>query len=327
MARVLSGVQPSGTLHVGNYLGAFRQWVAGQAVDDGFFCVVDLHALTTENSPEQIRARSFETATGLLASGLDPDQCTIFLQSHVPEHAELAWILECNTSFGELRRMTQFKEKSAEHKTVRVGLFTYPVLMAADILIYDTDKVPVGDDQRQHLELTRDVALRFNATYGDTFVVPQAEVPKFGARIMDLQRPDKKMSKSTSTESGLISIDDEPDEIRKKIRRAVTDTETEVRYDPEKKPGVSNLLELLAAATNEDPSVLATRYPSYGALKDDTAEAVIETLRPVRERFCELERDPGAVRSVIEKGAESAREVASSTLRRARRAVGLVERP
>ncbi|HLX77621.1 MAG TPA: tryptophan--tRNA ligase [Acidimicrobiales bacterium] len=326
MTRVFSGIQPSGSLHIGNYVGALRQWVVDQSVDDAYFCVVDLHALTTDTSPELITERTTKTAVGLLAVGLDPAKCTIFLQSHVPEHAELAWILECNTSFGELRRMTQFKEKSADQKMVRAGLFTYPVLMAADILIYDTDKVPVGDDQRQHLELTRDLALRFNANYGETFVVPQADVPKVGARVMDLQRPDKKMSKSTSTEAGLISIDDSPDEIRKKIRRAVTDTETEVRFDPDQKPGVSNLLELLAAARGDAPASLAERYSSYGALKDDTAEAVIELLAPIRLRHTELEQDPEAVRSVLEKGAETAQSVARKTLARARHAVGLVER-
>ena len=263
---------------------------------------------------------------GFLAIGLDPEVCTIFLQSHVPEHTELSWILECSAGFGELRRMTQFKEKSQHHEAIRVGLFTYPVLMAADVLLYDTDKVPVGDDQRQHLELTRDLALRFNAAYGETFVVPEAQVPRVGARVMDLQHPDQKMSKSTSAPSGLISLDDPPEEIRKKIRRAVTDTETEVRHDPEKKPGVANLLELLAAATGDDPKRVAERYPSYGALKNDTAEALVELLRPVRERLAQLSADPGAVRAVLNAGALRAREISSKTLERARNAVGLVER-
>jgi tryptophanyl-tRNA synthetase len=326
VARVFSGVQPSGALHVGNYLGAFRQWVKDQYTDDAFFCVVDLHALTTEISPADLRTRSLETATGFLAIGLDPDVCTIFLQSHVPEHPELSWILECVTGMGELQRMTQFKEKSRRHEAIRVGLFTYPVLMAADVLLYDTDKVPVGDDQRQHMELTRDLALRFNATYGDTFVVPEAQVPKVGARVMDLQHPDQKMSKTTSSPSGLISIDDSPEEIRKKIRRAVTDTETQVRYDREKKPGVANLLELLAAATGEVPSRVAERYPSYGALKNDTAEALIELLRPVRERHAELAAEPDLVVSVLNAGALRAREISAKTLERARSAVGLVGR-
>jgi tryptophanyl-tRNA synthetase len=326
MARVLSGVQPSGSLHVGNYLGAFRQWVQDQYSDDAFFCVVDLHALTTEISPAQLQARTLETAVGFLAIGLDPQACTIFLQSHVPEHTELSWILECATGMGELQRMTQFKEKSRRHEAIRVGLFTYPVLMAADVLLYDTDKVPVGDDQRQHLELTRDLALRFNATYGETFVVPEAQVPKVGARVMDLQHPDQKMSKTAPSLAGLISLEDPPEEIRKKIRRAVTDTGSEVRFDREQKPGVANLLELLAAATGEDPRRVAGRYQSYGALKDDTAEALVELLRPVRERHAELQADPEFVRSVLNAGALRAREISSKTLERARSAVGLLER-
>jgi tryptophanyl-tRNA synthetase len=326
MARVFSGVQPSGSLHVGNYLGAFRQWVKDQYSDDALFCVVDLHAMTTDISPTDLRQRSLETAMGFLAIGLDPEVCTIFLQSHVPEHTELSWILECITGFGELRRMTQFKEKAERHETIRAGLFTYPVLMASDVLLYDTDKVPVGDDQRQHLELTRDLALRFNATFGETFVVPEAQVPKVGARVMDLQHPDQKMSKSTSSSSGLISLDDAPDEIRKKIRRAVTDTGTDVRYDREEKPGVANLLELLAAATGEDPNRVASRYESYGALKEDTAEALVELLRPVRDRISELAADPKTVRAVLTAGAERARQISSKTLERARAAVGLVER-
>ncbi|MGA8295545.1 MAG: tryptophan--tRNA ligase [Acidimicrobiales bacterium] len=326
MARVFSGVQPSGSLHVGNYLGAFRQWVKDQYSDDAIFCVVDLHAMTTELSPADLKKNSLDTATGFLAIGLDPEVCTIFLQSHVPEHTELSWILECSAGFGELSRMTQFKEKSQRHEAIRAGLFTYPVLMAADVLLYDTDKVPVGDDQRQHLELTRDLAMRFNATYGETFVVPEAQVPKVGARVMDLQHPEQKMSKSTSSPSGLIFLDDSPDEIRKKIRRAVTDTETEVRYDREKKPGVANLLEFLAAASSDDPERVAARYPNYGALKNDTAEALVELLRPVRERIAELSSDPGFVASVLGSGAARAREISSKTLERARAAVGLVER-
>jgi tryptophanyl-tRNA synthetase len=326
VARVFSGVQPSGSLHIGNYLGAFRQWVVDQHRDDAIFCVVDLHALTTEISPEELRLRSIETAIGFLAIGLDPEVCTIFLQSHVPEHAELTWILECQAGFGELSRMTQFKEKSRRHEAIRAGLFSYPVLMAADVLLYDTDKVPVGDDQRQHLELTRDLALRFNATYGETFVVPEAEVPKFGARVMDLQHPDQKMSKSTSAPSGLISLDDAPEEIRKKIRRAVTDTGTEVRYDRDHKPGVANLLELLAASTGEEPTRVAERYASYGELKDDTAEALVELLRPVRERYAELAADKGAVLAIVQAGAMRARQISAKTLERARSAVGLAER-
>jgi tryptophanyl-tRNA synthetase len=325
MARIFSGVQPSGSLHLGNYIGAFRQWVEGQQLDDGIFCVVDLHALTVETAPELLRSRTLETAAGLLAAGLDPALCTIFLQSHVAEHAQLSWLMECTASYGELGRMTQFKEKSRGQATVRAGLYTYPALMA-DILLYDTDRVPVGDDQRQHIELTRDLALRFNAAYGETFVVPEIELPKVGARVMDLQHPKKKMAKSATSPAGTISIDDPPEEIDKKIRRAVTDAETEVRYDREHKPGVSNLLELLAAATEGSPEKLAARYHSYGTLKTDVAAALIELLRPVRARYVELTDDLGALRGILEAGADRATQIAAVTLARAQRAVGLVGR-
>jgi len=326
MARIFSGVQPSGSLHLGNYIGAFRQWVEGQNTDDGIFCVVDLHALTIEMAPEQLRTRTLETAAGLLAAGLDPGLCTIFLQSHVAEHAELSWLLECTAYEGELRRMTQFKEKSRGQAAVRVGLYTYPTLMAADILLYDTDRVPVGDDQRQHIELTRDLALRFNTAYGETFVVPEIELPKVGARIMDLQHPAQKMAKSATSPAGTISIDDPPEEIDRKIRRAVTDAGTEVRFDRDDKPGVSNLLEILAAATGASPEAVAARYDSYGALKADVAAAVVEMLRPVRERYLEFTRDPGTLAGILETGAQRAQKIAAATLERAQRAIGLVPR-
>ena len=326
MARIFSGVQPSGSLHLGNYIGAFRQWVEGQTTDDGIFCVVDLHALTVEMAPEQLRTRTLETAAGLLAAGLDPGLCTIFLQSHVPEHTQLSWLLECTAYEGELRRMTQFKEKSHGQDAVRVGLYTYPTLMAADILLYDTDRVPVGDDQRQHIELTRDLALRFNTAYGETFVVPEIELPKVGARIMDLQHPAQKMAKSATSPAGTISIDDPPEEIDRKIRRAVTDAGTEVRFDRDDKPGVSNLLEILAAATGASPEAVAARYDSYGALKADVAAAVVEMLRPVRERYLEFTRDPGTLAGILETGAQRAQKIAAATLERAQRAIGLVPR-
>jgi tryptophanyl-tRNA synthetase len=326
MARIFSGVQPSGSLHLGNYIGAFRQWVEGQRADDGIFCVVDLHALTIEMAPEQLRTRTLETAAGLLAAGLDPGLCTIFLQSHVAEHAELSWLLECTAYEGELRRMTQFKEKSRGQAAVRVGLYTYPTLMAADILLYDTDRVPVGDDQRQHIELTRDLALRFNTAYGETFVVPEIELPKVGARIMDLQHPAQKMAKSATSPAGTISIDDPPEEIDRKIRRAVTDAGTEVRFDRDDKPGVSNLLEILAAATGASPEAVAARYDSYRALKADVAAAVVEMLRPVRERYLEFTRDPGTLAGILETGAQRAQKIAAATLERAQRAIGLVPR-
>ncbi len=327
MARVLSGVQPSGDLHLGNYLGAFRNWVEDQHEFDAFFCVVDLHVLTLDYDPALLARRTLDTARTLLAMGLDPALCTIFVQSHVPEHPRLTWLLECTATYGELRRMTQFKEKGGEQGSVRVGLLTYPVLMAADIVLYDADRVPVGDDQRQHLELTRDVAMRFNHHYGDTFVVPDAAVPRLAARVMDLQEPTRKMSKSVNSPLGTVLVLDSPEEIDRKVRKAVTDTDAEVRYDPGAKPGVSNLLELLAASTGGDPAVLARGYANYGSLKADVSEALAELLRPVRERAAALETQRGYVESVLAEGAAKARVVAGPTLDRAMRAVGLLAPP
>ena len=274
MARVLSGIQPSGDLHLGNYLGAIRNWVADQGDHDAFYCVVDLHALTLDIDPADLRARTHDTALDLLAAGLDPERCTLFVQSHVPEHTQMAWLLECTATMGELRRMTQFKEKSGGKESVRVGLFTYPVLMAADIVLYDAERVPVGDDQRQHLELARDVAIRFNHRFGDTLVVPEAAVPAAGARVMDLQHPERKMSKSVNSPLGTVLVLDDPAEITRKIKKAVTDTDGEVRYDRDEKPGVSNLLELLAVGHRAQPEEVAGGYERYGDLKADTAEAV-----------------------------------------------------
>jgi tryptophanyl-tRNA synthetase len=325
VARVLSGVKPTGHPHLGTYLGALRQWVADQYEADAFFPVVDLHGLTMEHDPAVLRATTMEMATTLLAAGLDPDVCTLFVQSHVSEHAELNWLLESTATFGELRRMIQFKEKSEGKESVRVSLFTYPVLMAADILLYDADRVPVGDDQRQHLELTRDIALRFNHHYGDTFVVPEAAIPKTGARIMDLQDPTSKMSKSEISPQGTIDLLDDPKDIEKKIKRAVTDTGTDVVYDPENRPGVSNLLEILGAATDRTPDEVAKGYTQYGPLKADTAEAVVELLRPVQARYRELEAHPDEVAAGLRKGADKARAVAAKTLGRARTAIGLLE--
>jgi tryptophanyl-tRNA synthetase len=324
MARILSGVQPSGDVHLGNYLGALRPWVAFQHDHDAFYCVVDLHALAQEHDPTQLAARTLAGATLLLAVGLDPKLCTIFVQSHVPEHPRLTWLLECTATMGELRRMTQFKDKGGESESVRVGLFTYPVLQAADILLYDAERVPVGEDQRQHLELTRDLAQRFNHHYGETFVLPEVDVPTVAARVMDLQDPRRKMSKSVVSPLGTILVTDSPEDIDRKIRRAVTDTETTVRYDPEAKAGVSNLLELLASATGGDPRSLAENYTSYGALKADVASAVIGLLEPVRARYLELAADPGYVSSVLRDGAAKAHAVASVTLGRAMGAIGLL---
>ncbi len=324
MARVLSGLQPSGDLHLGNYLGALRNWVADQDTHDAFYCIVDLHALTLDIQPEDLRSRTAETALDLLAAGLDPDRCTLFVQSHVAEHPRMAWLLECTATMGELGRMTQFKEKSAGRDSVRVGLFTYPVLQAADILLYDAERVPVGDDQRQHLEVTREVAIRFNHRYGDSLVVPEAAIPTAGARVMDLQHPENKMSKSVNSPLGTVLMLDSADEIRRKVKKAVTDTDGEVRYDPAAKPGVSNLLELLAVATGRTPKEVAGAYERYGDLKADLAEALIELLRPVRERRQALAADPGAVPAMLATGAEKARTVASATYSRSAEAIGLL---
>ncbi|MDE0268785.1 MAG: tryptophan--tRNA ligase [Acidimicrobiaceae bacterium] len=324
MKRVLSGIQPSGELHLGNYLGAINHWVQMQHTTDAFFCIVDLHAITVPKSPGELGRDSLKLSQMLMAAGLDPEVCTIFVQSHLHEHAECAWLMECTVSFGELSRMTQFKDKSEQHDFISAGLFTYPALQAADILLYDADEVPVGDDQRQHIELTRDIAERFNSRYGDTFVLPVAVINNTGARVMDLQHPHKKMSKSLESPRGTVGLLDTPAIITKKIKAAVTDSETEVRYDVETKPGVSNLLSILGAATQNDPAELAVRYEDYGTLKVDTAEAVIEMLRPLQARFAELEADPAETMRLLRIGADKARGVASATLARAKQNIGLL---
>jgi tryptophanyl-tRNA synthetase len=324
MTRVFSGVQPSGALHVGNYLGAVRQWAADQYKADSLYCVVDLHGLTAEHDPADLRRTTLETAIGLIAAGLDPDVCTIFVQSHVHEHTELSWLLECTATTGELRRMTQFKEKSKGLESVRAGLMTYPVLMAADILLYDTDRVPVGDDQRQHLELTRYLAIRFNSRYGDTFVVPEATVPDVAARVMDLQHPTRKMSKSVDSPLGTVNILDTPDEIAAKVRKAVTDTTAEVRYDPVLQPGLANLIELLAASTSRTVDDVVAAYDQYGPLKDELTTALVDVLAPVKARYEELAADLTAIAVLLEKGAAKASSLASVTLRRAQEAIGLL---
>jgi len=327
MARVLSGIQPTGDIHLGNYLGALSQWVDDQHVSDSFFCVVDLHALTIPRDPAELRAKTLQTTVLLLAAGLDPEVCTLFLQSHVHEHPELSWLLESVASMGELGRMTQFKDKAGDgEESARVALLTYPVLQAADILLYEAERVPVGDDQRQHLELCRDLALRFNHRYGDTFVVPEATLPKVGARVMDLQRPTAKMSKSSESPQGTVLVLDEPSVIERKFKRAVTDAGTEVSFDPATKPGVSNLLQILGAVTGRPPAEVAEGYSQYGPLKADAAEAVIELLRPVRERYAALSADPAAVRATLKSGADKAQAVASRTLARAQEAIGLLSR-
>jgi tryptophanyl-tRNA synthetase len=327
MNRVLSGIAPSGSFTLGNYLGALRHWVSFQDGHDAFYCVVDLHALTTEIDPAELRANTLDAALNLLAVGLEPDRSALFIQSHVPEHTRLTWLLECTTAMGELRRMTQFKDKAKAQEAARVGLFTYPCLMAADILLYDAAAVPVGDDQRQHLELTRDVALRFNHRYGDTFVVPEAVIPGTGARVMDLQHPERKMSKSADSPLGTIRLLDSDEDITRKVRKAVTDTDGEMRYDRETKPGLANLLDLLAATTGLTAEDVASGYERYGDLKNDVASALCELLRPVRERRAELEGDLPYVAEVLARGAAHAGEVASATYARAAEAIGLLAPP
>jgi tryptophanyl-tRNA synthetase len=326
MARVLSGIQPTGDVHLGNYVGALRNWVSFQEEHDAFYCVVDLHALSEPFDPHELRGKTVQTAQILMAAGIDPDRATLFVQSHVPEHTELCWLLNSVATMGELQRMTQFKDKGRGRESVSAALFDYPVLQAADILIYDANLVPVGEDQRQHLELTRDVAQRFNHRFGDTFVLPEAAIPKVGAKVYDLQEPTNKMSKSADSPRGTVLVLDPPEVIERKIRRAVTDPQTKVRYDPEHKPGVSNLLTILAVATGRTPEELADAYTEYGPLKADTAAALIEFLRPLRERYEALAADPGETAAMLGRGAEKAQAVASATLGRAKEAMGLLPR-
>ncbi len=315
-------MQPSGSLHLGNYLGALRQWVVAQNAD-AYYCVVDLHALTLQIEPEELRANTTDLLATYLAAGLDPEVSTIFIQSEVPYHAQLNWLLECVATYGELSRMVAFKEKSQRQEGYRVGLLTYPVLMAADILLYETEEVPVGDDQRQHLELTRDVAERFNNRFGETFTVPVGVLPKVGSRVMDLQEPTRKMSKSLSSPLGTLYMFDPPAQIERKIAKAVTDTDGEVRFDWDKKPGLSNLLEIFASLGGESPEVVARRYDRYGQLKTDLAQLIIETLAPLRSRYEELLQSPEELRRVATQGAEKAALVAGDVYRRAARAMGL----
>jgi tryptophanyl-tRNA synthetase len=327
MPRVFSGIQPTGGLHLGNLLGAVRSWVAAQHHDDSFFCIVDLHALTVPKAPGEVGAGTLDLAAELIACGLDPGVCTLFVQSHVPQHAELGWLIQCLTSYGELSRMTQFKDKSARQKDfISAGLFTYPALQAADILLYDTDRVPVGEDQRQHVELTRDVAERFNSRFGDTFVIPEAVLPVAGARVMDLQSPTDKMSKSAESDAGVILITEDLGRVAKKIKRAVTDSEPEVRFDPAARPGVSNLLSIIGAVTGEDPASVATRYEQYGPLKADAAEAVVELLSPIQARHAELVADPAETGRLLRVGAEKAAAVAVPVMDRVLASVGLLPR-
>jgi len=327
---VLSGIQPTAdSFHLGNYLGAVRNWVALQDTHDAFYCVVDLHAITAGHEPKQLRARTRASAAQLFAMGLDPDRCTLFVQSHVPEHAQLAWVLSCITGFGEASRMTQFKDKSQKQGTDRatVGLFTYPILQAADILLYQADAVPVGEDQRQHLELTRDLAQRFNTTFGRTFTLPEPYIIKDStAKITDLQEPTAKMSKSASTQNGLVELLEEPSRIAKKIKSAVTDTGREILFDPANKPGVSNLLTIYSALTGRTTDDLTAAYAGkgYGDLKKDLAEVVVSFVEPIQQRTKQYLDDPAQLDKLLAIGGEKARAVSAVTLARAFDRVGFV---
>lgn len=327
--RVLSGIQPTaGSFHLGNYLGAVRQWVALQESHDAFYMVVDLHAITVPQDPKELTANTRLAAAQLLAAGLDPERCTLFVQSHVPEHAQLAWVMNCLTGFGEASRMTQFKDKSARQGADRasVGLFTYPILQVADILLYQANEVPVGEDQRQHIELTRDLAERFNGRSGQTFEIPKPYILKETAKIYDLQDPSIKMSKSASTPKGLVNLLDEPKTTAKKVKSAVTDTDTVVRYDAVEKPGVSNLLTIYSTLTGTSIPELEQRYEGklYGALKTDLADVVVDFVTPFRDRTQQYLDDPETLDSVLAKGAEKARAVAAETLAQTYERVGFL---
>jgi tryptophanyl-tRNA synthetase len=322
--RLVSGIQPTGAVHLGNYIGAFSRWAREQQAEHYFF-LADLHAITLPIDPKVLRSKTIDVACWLLAAGIDPDICTLFVQSQVPEHIQLSWILECTTTMGEASRMTQFKDKGAGRESVSVGLFTYPILQAADILLYQADEVPIGDDQRQHVELARDIAQRFNHRYGETFTVPKPTFPEVGARIMDLAQAEKKMSKSAASLQGVLLLSEDEAATRKKVLRAVTDSGSEIRAAPDK-PGITNLLNIMAAVTGSTVADLETRYQGkgYGDFKRDVAEAVNAFLRPVRQRHAELTADPGAVHDVLLKGASKAREVAARTVATAYDRVGFL---
>lgn len=330
--RVLSGVQPSGELSIGNYIGALRQWQQMQDQYDCQYCIVDLHAITVRQEPAALRSAILDSLALCLAVGLDPKQCTLFVQSHVPEHAQLSWVLNCYTQMGELSRMTQFKDKSQRHsENINTGLFSYPVLMAADILLYQANLVPVGNDQTQHLELCRDIATRFNNLYGDIFTIPQPYIPEIGARIMSLQDPTKKMSKSDDNRNNVIGLLEDPKTIANKIKRAVTDTQDppQIIFDPENKPGVTNLLGLLSVATNTSIAELERAYQGkmYGHLKTDTADAIVAMLEPVQQRYHAFRNDTAYLEQVMHSGSEKASAQAAVTLARVYDAVGFIKRP
>jgi tryptophanyl-tRNA synthetase len=314
--RIFSGIRASGDKTLGNYSGGYRQYRATQEQGEAFFCIVDLHSVTTAYEPEGLHEATLAGAAMLFATGIDPARSTVFAQSHVPAHAEAAWLLSAVTSFGELRRMTQFKDKSADQDFVSAGLFTYPVLMAGDILLYQTDIVPIGDDQRQHLELTRDIAERFNSRYGETLTVPQGVYPEEGARIKNLQEPERLMSTSAGNPQGVVRIVDEPNVIRRKFKTAVTDSGREVRHDPSAKPGISNLIEIVSVVTGDPLDAIEARYDGagYGQFKEEVGEAVITLFAPIQERYRELRADEGELRRLLAVGAEKAAEASAPTL-------------
>ena len=325
--RIFSGIQPSGNLTLGSYMGAIKNWVALQDEYDCLYCIVDMHAITVRQVPADLRRRSLEQLAQYLACGLDPKKNIMFIQSHVPQHAELSWVLGCYTQFGELSRMTQFKDKSAKHAdNITAGLFTYPVLMAADILLYQADAVPVGEDQKQHVELCRDIATRFNYVYGDTFTLPEPFIPKMGARIMSLGDPTSKMSKSDP--DGCVFLLDKPEDIMRKFKRAVTDCDTAVRFDPQEKPGISNLLTVYCTATGKTVEEAEEEFcgQGYGIFKPAVGEAVVELLRPIREETTRLLADKAYLESVYKDGAERAQALAVKTLRKVYKKVGFVAR-
>ncbi|NBO08812.1 MAG: tryptophan--tRNA ligase [Actinobacteria bacterium] len=331
MPRVLSGIQPThDSFHLGNYLGAVRQWVALQESHDAFYCVVDLHAITVEHDPEALRRRTLLSIAQLVAAGLDPARCTLFVQSQVPEHAQLAWVLSCITGFGEASRMTQFKDKSQKGGLDRatVGLFTYPILQAADILLYHADEVPVGEDQRQHIELTRDLGQRFNTRFGETFTIPKAHIVKSTAKITDLQEPTSKMSKSASSAAGIIELLDDPALTLKKIKSAVTDTGREVQFNESEKPGISNMLTIFSALSGDSVADIEKRYvdKGYGDFKKDVAEVVIGFVEPFKKRTEEILSDKAELERILKVGSEKAGAVAQKTLQRVYDAVGFIRR-
>ncbi|MHB8063357.1 MAG: tryptophan--tRNA ligase [Ruminiclostridium sp.] len=325
--RIFSGVQPSGNLTIGNYLGAIKNWIPMQDEFECLYCVVDLHTLTVRQKPADLRQRSLNLLALYMACGLDPQKSVLFLQSHVSAHAELAWILNCYTYMGELNRMTQFKDKSLKHgDNINAGLLTYPVLMAADILLYQTDLVPIGQDQKQHLEITRDIAERFNGIYGDTFTIPEAYIPKIGAKIMSLQEPDKKMSKSDENENSYVFILDSEDEILRKFKRAVTDSEREIRYDEVNKPGVSNLISIYSAVTDKSFTDIEKEFMgrTYGDLKEVAGQAVAEVLKPIQQKYNELSANKDYLNSILKENSEKAAYMARKTLSKVYRKIGLV---